>query len=241
MKNLRTYIALGATLIALIVATGCGKYDYVDGNHNIITKTRAIGDYTSIVMEGEFDVKYINDSFPSIDLQGESNLLEYIITEVDNKKLTIRKTRNVTLQENSTITIFCYGPNINKIETNGSGNVYFDTLQSNQVDLITNGSGDMVGTVITNDLYTIISGSGDMVIRGIADNSELRIEGSGEMDTYGCVQKDCTARILGSGDIYTYVTNKLTARIDGSGDIHYKGNPTVTTNINGSGRVLNGN
>ena len=226
------------TGIIVLISTACGKYEHINGNHDVVTKTRAVSNFDAIVTEGSFDVEYVYAANPSIELNGESNLLEYVITEMDGSELTIRKMRNVSFHTHQTIVVTCFAPDVDYIRTDGSGDVYFDTLVSGTVMLETNGSGDMIGVVDCNRLEATSRGSGDMVIKGEANESELRIEGSGEIDAYDCLQSDCDARIKGSGDIYTWVTNHLEARIDGSGDIFYKGNPTVSTTIHGNGSVV---
>lgn len=240
MTGIQKKIMIVSVCVALLSSFACTRYEFIDGNHDVVNKTRITDHFDAIVSEGSFEVEYIQDSTHSVVLHGESNLLEYISTEVHSGELTIRKMRNVELREHSKILITCYSPSVSYIQADGSGDVFFDTLSGPQVDLIVNGSGNMVGKVDTDKLYAAIRGSGDMQIRGYATDSELRIEGSGELDAYDCMQRNCQARIAGSGDIFTYVTDQLDARIDGSGDIYYRGTPVVNTHINGSGRVSPG-
>jgi hypothetical protein len=239
MNKVKVNTVLAILAFFVITISSCTRYDYIKGNHDVITQSRSTNSFDGILTEGSFNVEYIYDTAYALELEGESNLLDYVVTEVKGNTLNIRQMKHVSLREHSTITVFCYGPYVNMIESDGSGSVYFDTLVATSVDLITNGSGDMVGSVDSDQLYTVIRGSGNIILKGEAKDSELRIEGSGEIDAFNCEQEDCDARVIGSGDIYTFVTDHLDARIDGSGSIYYKGNPTINTIINGSGQVTN--
>jgi len=59
----------------------------IKGNGNTITTDRSVGDYDAVALSGWFDVDLVDGKEGTITLEGESNLLDYVITEVKDGKL----------------------------------------------------------------------------------------------------------------------------------------------------------
>jgi hypothetical protein len=62
----------------------------VKGNGNMTTITRTTSDYESIKCSGSFDFILVEGQEGQIKLEGEENLLEYIIVEVKNNILSVK-------------------------------------------------------------------------------------------------------------------------------------------------------
>ena len=86
MKKLSALLLTG--LITLSCSAQWGKT--IKGNGNNVTIERSTGDYDGIAVSGWFDVDLVSGNEGEITLQGEENLLEYIITEVKDGKLVIK-------------------------------------------------------------------------------------------------------------------------------------------------------
>lgn len=54
----------------------------IKGNGNKTSTTRSVGDYDQVHVAGFFDVELVAGPEGSLTIAGESNLLEYVITEV---------------------------------------------------------------------------------------------------------------------------------------------------------------
>lgn len=236
-------LGLVALLLSFVMLSSCSctKLSCIEGNQDIVTKERLLGEYVRVVTEGSFDVECIKDTGYAIVITGESNILEYISTSIEDGVLKIKPLSNVCLSTNSRIFVKCYAPAISGVKLTGSGDVLFDTLQSEQIDLSIVGSGDMRGNVYASNLSVKIIGSGDFKLKGEATNSRLKIMGSGNIDANACKQRNSEVEISGSGDVYVNASDKLDVWISGSGDVHYIGYPELSVDISGSGKVIDEN
>ncbi len=94
----------------------------VKGNKILETKSIEISDFRIIEIGDKFDVILVPKTSPSIYIETDSNLLEFIDIKVDAEKLTIKSTRNFTRFKKLAIEIG-YTPNLSKIISKGRTNI----------------------------------------------------------------------------------------------------------------------
>lgn len=237
----------GVFIIALFLVTtvshayGWG-YKKIRGNGKMTTITRTTSDYDVIAVAGSFDVELVSGREGKITLEGESNLLEYVLTEVKGGKLKIRtkKGYNLRVSNGKKLVITVPFEDLDKVALSGSGDVYTKnaTIKGENLSMALAGSGDIILNVDVDNLKMGVSGSGDMTARGNADNAEMKLAGSGDIHAYKLTAKNALVSLAGSGDIRLYVEDSIKARVAGSGDITYKGRPTKEdTKVAGSGSI----
>ncbi len=232
-------------IITLLMATTVSHAQWgkkkIKGNGNVTTITRSTSDYDEVAVAGFFDVELVAGTEGSITLAGESNLLEYVMTEVDGDVLKIKtkKGYNLRTSRGKSLVITVPFQDISKVALSGSGDVVTkDTIKADTFKMALAGSGDVVIDVETGKLKMAVSGSGDMTARGSADNAEIALSGSGDIHAYQLKAKSAKVSLAGSGDIRLHATDYLKARVAGSGDITYKGKPAKQdTKVAGSGSI----
>lgn len=215
----------------------------IKGNGNTTTITRSTSNYNSVHCAGSFDYVLVAGNEGRITIKGESNLLEYIVTEVKRGKLII-KTKNgkqLTPSRNKTITITVPFKDINAVSLSGSGDLWNeDIIRSNNFEAVLSGSGDVILNIQANSTNGKISGSGDLTLKGSTDNLVAGVAGSGDFHGFNLKSRNTTVSVTGSGDASVLCNGKLTARVTGSGDISYRGHPTNEDfKIVGSGSIEN--
>ena len=95
MKNL--FLSVLTVLSFSTSQAQWGKDKKINGNGNMTTITRTTSSYDGISCAGSFDYVLIAGTEGNITLEGEENLLEYIITEVKDNKLIIKTENNIYL------------------------------------------------------------------------------------------------------------------------------------------------
>ena len=180
-----------------------------------------------------------------IKLEGESNLLEYIKTEVKNGKLSIKVEKGYNLKPsswNEGIRITVPVESINSIALSGSGDIVGKTtIKTDNFKTAMSGSGDITLDVEANSIDAAMSGSGDITLSGSTRDFEATISGSGDIKAYSLEADNVDATVSGSADIKVTANKMLKARVSGSGDISYRGNPEkVDTKASGSGDISKG-
>jgi len=217
----------------------------IKGNGNTVSIDRSVGEYDGIAVSGWFDVDLVDGKEGELTLEGEENLLEYIITEVENGKLVIKTEKGVNLKPSSWkdgIRITVPVESIDAVSLSGSGDIVGKTtLKTSDFKTAMSGSGDITLDLETESLSASMSGSGDMNLSGKTKNFDATISGSGDIKAYDLIADNVEATVSGSADIKVTAKEMLTARVSGSGDISYRGNPKkVDTKTSGSGDVSRG-
>ncbi|WP_446051057.1 head GIN domain-containing protein [Zobellia laminariae] len=237
MKN---WIVLGLALVSASCSAQWGKG--IRGNGNTVSIERSVGDYESIAISGSFDIDLVSGSEGALIVKGEENLLEYIVTEVENGKLVIRVKKGVNLKPSihkGGIHVQIPVESIDALSLSGSGDIVgHTTLKTADFKTSMSGSGDITLDVDTETLSASMSGSGDMNLSGNTRDFKATISGSGDIKAFDLNADNVEATVSGSADIKVTANEKLKARVSGSGDINYRGNPKkVDTKTSGSGDI----
>jgi hypothetical protein len=213
----------------------------IKGNDDLTTVTRNISNYDGVKCAGSFDFILVSGKEGSITIEGESNLIEHIITEVKNNQLIIKPENGVNLRPSRkyTITVTIPVENISEVSLAGSGKLWSEqVLNSEELAVQLAGSGEMNLRLNNKATTAKVAGSGDLNLSGNTTNLKLDVAGSGQIDAYGLNANTVDASVAGSGEAKVTCFEQLKAKVAGSGDILYKGNPkTENTNVAGSGSI----
>lgn len=204
----------------------------------MITETRSIDDATNIKVLGHAEV-IIDSGATALKVEGDENILPYIITAYSNNRLEIRSRNNVNLHTGNPIRVYVTTPTVKSVSISGSGNVKSSAKFWSQqpVSLNISGSGDLYMKINAPGVNAGISGSGNITVSGETRNLEVKISGSGDYNGMDLKAEIARVHISGSGDASLYAEDRLEAYISGSGDVKYKGKASVDKHISGSGNV----
>lgn len=237
MKKSIVFIAL------LIIATSCQAQKRIKGNGKITSITRTTSDYNTVSFAGPFDYILISGKEGLIKIEGEENLLQYIVTEVKNGKLNIKTENNTNLQTsiNQTIKITVPFEKISEASLTGSGDLWNESvIEAESFKVSVTGSGDAKLKINATTTEASVTGSGELDVKGKTDNLKVSVTGSGEFKGMDLNANNVDVSVSGSGDAKVFCNGHLKARVTGSGDIKYKGNPkTEDTKVAGSGSIRN--
>lgn len=234
-------------IVALLFATATHAQWWgskkIKGNGNMTTETRNTGDYDGIKCAGSMDYILVAGTEGKIKLEGESNLLEHIVTEIKGGNLIVKVEKGVNLSPswNKTIKVTIPFKDIDNVSLAGSGDLWNeDKINASDLDVSLAGSGDVILDVDASSVEASLAGSGDLTLKGKTNNLSAKLAGSGDIHGFGLQANHTIASVAGSGDIEIVSNESLKARVSGSGDIEYKGNPSKEdTKVSGSGSISN--
>ena len=195
-------------------------------------------DEVSMGISGDLHLK--QGSTISLELEGDSDDLEDVITEVKNGTLVIKYKNNKGWSfGRDRVTIYLTMPEVSSVSLGGSGKIIGEnTIESDDLYLSVSGSGRIEMKLEVDDLTQKISGSGNIEVSGSADRAEISISGSGNLDALDLEVDEYEVKISGSGKCKINVGDSLEANISGSGSVYYKGDPDrIRSNVSGSGKV----
>ena len=128
MKHIsKTIILILAVCFTTVMNAQLWGNKKVSGNGDVTTIIRTTNDYDSIKCAGFMDFILVKGNEGTIKIEGEENLLEYIITEVKDNKLIIKVENGVNLRTswNKGIVITIPFEEINYVSLSGSGVVWY--------------------------------------------------------------------------------------------------------------------
>jgi hypothetical protein len=206
---------------------------------------------------------YLKQGSPQkVELEGESDVLKEVETEVEGGRLKIgREGKWLDWNfNNDKITVYITVANIEGVTVSGSGDIIGQTrIRTNDLELRVSGSGSLsLDVEASGDVDANVSGSGNMDLKGhfesfesnvsgsgkvildarIDNTADFGISGSGKIEASGSADAVKT-RISGSGKVLAsnLETNRCDVRISGSGDVEINVKNELDANISGSGSV----
>lgn len=105
--------------------------------------------------------------------------------------------------------------------------------------IVVNGSGNLRASEFHGEhLQLVINGSGNIIIDGQVETLDASISGNGQLNASGLSARVVDVAVSGSGGAYLRAAEVLRAAVSGSGSVRYSGNPEqVNSAISGSGSV----
>ena len=229
--------------VALLLLNGCNKdSNRIGGNRQVSTITiEDLSRFSGVIHEGAGNINIVKGNDPRVVVSGESNIINQFRFTVSGNDLFIDSRDCYSAHDPINITITT--PELDKMETSGSSNVFSaDLFEADQLSVTLFGAGNISLRHNTRQNTKLrLEGSGNIILEGSGNTSELRIIGSGNFETFAYPVQECTAIIEGSGNCSVTVEDQLNVEITGSGNVFYKGNPVINTKISGSGSVINAN
>ena len=245
MKTIKITISFLLLSVLTIASTYAqwGSNTKIKGNGNVITQNRSTSEYEGVSVGGSFTVVLIAGKEGNITLNGEENILPYIVTEVKRGTLQVRYKKNTNVKTTRKLTVTVPVEAINQVSLGGSGDVESSaTLKANNFKVNLGGSGKIDLNLDASNVTASIGGSGKIVLGGSSKTLRCSIAGSASIKAYDLKTIELNANISGSGSIRTTVSEKIKAKVVGSGSIYYKGKPKyIDSKSVGSGDVIDRN
>jgi len=184
----------------------------VTGSGNVISETRNVSGFDSVMLEGSGNVTVSFGSSESVMVEADDNIVPLIETTVQNGRLVIGTKNNTNITTRNGIHVTVTAKSLKGISLKGSGDIKVTNLTGSNVTVELPGSGNIT-----------VTGTADSVNISLADGLQAR---------------SATITLNGSGNITAYASENLEATLRGSGTIHYSGNPSqVNKSVTGSGTI----
>jgi len=233
-----------ALVLGLTTACNAQWGKRIKGNGQVIVQERSLGEYSGVSLSGWFDVELVSGKEGEITLKGESNLLDHIVTEIENGNLVIKTEKGYNLNSSTRAGIHITVPveSISEVNLSGSGDINSRvTLSSDDFDVRVSGSGDVKLPLQADRVSAALSGSGDIGLSGNCLELKVSVSGSGDVKAFDLTAESVKVSVAGSADVEVTATQFLEARVSGSGDVEYRGDPKkVDAKSIGSGDISRG-
>ncbi len=233
----------------------------IEGDEILVKAMRPSSSFNEVDSRGEFELYLYYADSCKVEVECESNILPFIVTKYEKKKLIVKNKNNVLISNNLPIKIYASTPLLKFAELSGSGKIVVDELHSNNLTLSLSGSGEIIynDSVECETLTMDISGSGkikapfiktgqtniDIDGSGICtidsittETLDIDVDGSGDINLSGlCNYVDL--RVAGAGKLMAYdlFTERYDIRINGTGCAYINVSSDLNILVNGSGNI----
>lgn len=205
-------------LLVPFVVSAChhGMIGGVRGSGKRVSEKRQIPAFTSIEANGAFTIAITCQKEPSLEVEGDDNVLQLVTTEVKNNVLHLKSSKGYSVSEPVKFKITV--PNLEGLTVSGAGKVDIKEIKS--------------------DTFAIDSeGAPYITVGGDTKNLKVHSNGAGKIDTFNLRASKGTVDCNGATIVDLFVADELNVKVNGPSTVTYKGDPVVNKNINGPGRV----
>jgi hypothetical protein len=252
VDNIRMSCAHGATgsviLLLVLLSFGCQKspvFDCFTSTGDMVKEERQIGQFNTIVVRDNLNLVLRQSNRNRLVVEGGSNLLPKIVTEVTNDSLLELRNDNRCNWVRSfdkPITVYLDFVDLEEIEYRTIGEVTnLDTLRLDSLSVdVREGAGKIDLILHTPLLHCNLHyGTADIVMKGEAEVSYVFGDGFGRIDNRDLLSSQVYVTNKSSNDMYLHATLRLGATIENIGNIYYRGNPDeIGLNRIGSGDLI---
>ncbi|MDA9619981.1 DUF2807 domain-containing protein [Alphaproteobacteria bacterium] len=235
----KTYALTYTLLIFISVALFTGSATITMAENVMISSD--IRGFSKVWLSSSSDVKISTGQNFSVVMTGDEEKIANTTLVRQRDILIIKsKNKNHNYDHDQLMLVTIVMPNIEEMKINGSGNVHITGIDSEELDLAINGSGDISVQGQSEGVDFAINGSGDILMDKInGKNVELSIHGSGNVTFGSGTCQSFKISIYGSGDVDAdkVQCNDVDVDILGSGDSSVYASNSINFDSPGSGRV----
>lgn len=206
----------------------------ISGNGQVISETRSITTtYDSVSMEGVGTVIIKNGS-PSVVVNADSNIQEYIETFVDGSTLRIKNKDFTSFVSFTDLTVTVTMPSLVSIKNSGTAELSADSFTESSFDVNLSGTGKITASATSTNMKVLHTGTGTITMSGITSNLTIIHSGTGAVNTKLCAATNANISLSGTGNIVVSASSSISGALSGMGSISCYGSPT-TKSISSTG------
>lgn len=227
--------------VLVLALSSCHFYpgERVAGNGHINSQQRNVGSFDGIDAAGQVKVHVMQNASPSVKIETDENLQQYLDVFTDGHTLIIRSKEGYNLDPSKDIVAYVSAPVFKEIALSGQCDIVGDSpiTGTEPLNMHVSGQGDITLEVNLPKISTEISGQGNVKLKGQVTDFNAHVSGQGDVKCFDLITENTTVDISGGSDVEVTANKQLNIGVSGSGSIQYKGNASVNQNVSGSGSV----
>lgn len=166
----------------MVITLNAQNSEKVKGNRVVTTIISEIDAFHTIEIDEDFEVDIIYNKTPSIEIETDENLHEFITFSVRDSVLSFNKTRRITSKKKLKIKVN-YDDYLANIETRDDGEIYsLTTMDLINASLKTSGSSKAGLTIKTDDFYFEGLDKSKTKLNLTADSTKVILNGNSKLE-----------------------------------------------------------
>lgn len=210
--------------------------DCIEGNNSMVKDEIYLPDATELLFYIDANIFITQSNSQSIVVESSENIHKALNISYSGDEIIFEKREDICPRKLN-IYIDVSKLSVLKIYSNASitstnklitGDLYIDFEGNVRANL----------ELQSEDIELDSEGSGNISLRGSTIEFDAVVEGAGEMDALNLTSEHCDIDVEGAGIAKVNASKELNVILNGSGIIYYKGNPReMTKEIDGSGKI----
>lgn len=186
------------------------------GSGKRAVQKREVSPFTSISLEGAFEVQIVCQQPLNLEVEGDDNILPVITTEVSNNVLHVKSSRDYSVRDSIALRIAV--PSLDGLNVSGAGKI------------------DITG--MKNDRFEIDSSGAPVInVAGTTKVVDIDTSGAARIDAHKLHASRAVIDTKGASKVDVDVIDQLDVTISGPSRVTYEGDPTVNKTIRGPGKL----
>lgn len=238
MRPLLTLLFIA--LFAGLSAQNWGSRNRVKGNGDMTTQDRKVSDFNGITTCCSFKVE-VSKGAPAVRVEAESNLMEYIVTDVSAGRLSVRFKSGTSISNHDPIRVYVTMNELELVEASSSSAITFnDSFRGDELEVDVSSSARVQNLEFSGGAIRLeASSSGKINISGSGSKIRAKASSSGKISASDCKVQNARADVSSGGGIYLNVSGELNADASSGGSIRYTGGASVDSDTSSGGSVRN--
>lgn len=222
---------------SLALVPSAFAWDAVRGNGEITTETRKIGEFSELEAGGGLKVE-VKSGSPSLTVETDKNLQEYVRTEVKGNRLIISPRENTSIRATKGTTIVVSSGPLTLVSVSGGVEIDVGVALVKTAKIDVSGGVNLKAEKIDADSLEIDgSGGVDLKLAGSAKVADLDLSGGVHLRAKGLATKVMQVDASGGCDLEVAVADVLKGGISGGVDLEVHGAPKMNVSKSGGASV----
>lgn len=211
--------------------------DAIKGNGDVTSESRKVSDFKEVELSGGFTVT-IKPGAPSLTIETDRNVLEYVKSEVKEGRLVIEPRRNTNLRTSKPIIVTITVPSLDVISAAGGIDLNVEVPLGKRAMLDLSGGVDArIGNIDVDSLKVEASGGVELTLIGKATSAKVELSGGVQLHAAKFSVKTMALDASGGCGVDVAVADSVRGDISGGVDVQLHGAPHVDLDKSGGASV----
>lgn len=221
-------IHLFTLAIALTSLIACQKVK-VKPSSTVTQETRNISGFNGVDVASALNVYLTySENEEQVLVEANSNLHEYIETDVIDGKLRVRLKNNTRIKSNPTLNIHITSANIGSMDLSGASTVQLENeFLAENLHMDISGASSLKGNVDLDRCVIELSGASEVDLFGKINDAEVDMSGASGLEGYDLFIETLNIDMSGASGACLTVSNTLNVDASGASSLRYKGDATL--------------
>ena len=236
--SLCKFSAMKQLLFLSVISIALSSCDMISGSGNIITQTRATGDFRSISASSGFNVELKTGPTAEIVLEADDNVMKYLETTVSGDNLTIGIKNNVGLS-NAHLKAYITALQIDGIKASSGADVMVTGLLKNAGKLSFNASsaGTITADIDAPQVEADASSGASVKLSGKTKNFAATVSSGSNMKAGDLLSESTNVSASSGSHATVHASVNLKANASSGASINYFGAANVDKTVSSGGSV----